>query len=48
MATTAKTGAKIAAKSTSVSMGATAKVGKMEDSAFHHFFVDELKDIYWA
>ncbi|MGZ3872264.1 MAG: YciE/YciF ferroxidase family protein [Mucilaginibacter sp.] len=22
--------------------------GKMEDSEFHKFFVDELKDIYWA
>ncbi|MXV16491.1 YciE/YciF ferroxidase family protein [Hufsiella ginkgonis] len=22
--------------------------GKMEDSEFHQFFVDELKDIYWA
>lgn len=24
------------------------KTGKMEDSEFHEFFVDELKDIYWA
>lgn len=24
------------------------KSGKMENSAFHEFFVDELKDIYWA
>ena len=39
MATTAKTGAKTAAKS---------KTGKMENSEFHEFFVDELKDIYWA
>lgn len=22
--------------------------GKMEDSEFHEFFIDELKDIYWA
>src|SRR5690606_876023 len=22
--------------------------GKMEDSEFHQFFIDELKDIYWA
>jgi hypothetical protein len=22
--------------------------GKMADSEFHKFFVDELKDIYWA
>lgn len=26
----------------------TGKTGKMEDSEFHKFFVDELKDIYWA
>ncbi len=24
------------------------RTGKMEDSEFHEFFVDELKDIYWA
>src|ERR1700733_8130055 len=24
------------------------KTGKMENSEFHEFFVDELKDIYWA
>ncbi|GAB3937856.1 YciE/YciF ferroxidase family protein [Mucilaginibacter myungsuensis] len=24
------------------------KTGKMEDSEFHEFFVDSLKDIYWA
>ena len=26
----------------------TGKTGKMSDSEFHEFFVDELKDIYWA
>ncbi len=26
----------------------TGKTGKMEDSEFHEFFIDELKDIYWA
>ena len=26
----------------------TGKSGKMENSEFHDFFVDELKDIYWA
>jgi ferritin-like metal-binding protein YciE len=26
----------------------TGKTGKMEDSEFHKFFIDELKDIYWA
>lgn len=39
MATTTKTDAKSVAKS---------KTGKMENSEFHEFFVDELKDIYWA
>jgi len=39
MATTTKTGTKSATKS---------KTGKMENSEFHEFFVDELKDIYWA
>lgn len=24
------------------------KAGKIEDTEFHEFFVDELKDIYWA
>ncbi|WP_428982612.1 ferritin-like domain-containing protein [Pedobacter rhodius] len=27
---------------------AKSKTGKMEDSEFHEFFIDELKDIYWA
>ncbi|WP_316809441.1 ferritin-like domain-containing protein [Pedobacter agri] len=40
MATTAKT-----KKTSKTPIGNT---GKMEDSAFHKFFVDELKDIYWA
>jgi ferritin-like metal-binding protein YciE len=26
----------------------TGKTGKMENSEFHSFFVDEIKDIYWA
>lgn len=26
----------------------TGRTGKMSDSEFHEFFVDELKDIYWA
>lgn len=26
----------------------TGKTGKMENTEFHKFFVDELKDIYWA
>jgi ferritin-like metal-binding protein YciE len=45
MATT-KTGSTAAAKKTTAK--ATGKTGKMENSEFHEFFVDELKDIYWA
>jgi len=26
----------------------TGKTGKMENTEFHKFFVDEIKDIYWA
>jgi len=37
-----KTAAKAAAKK------APASSSKIEDSEFHEFFVDELKDIYWA
>jgi len=54
MATTAKTtatktGAKTAPKTTKKTTAKTAgNTGKMEDSEFHEFFVDELKDIYWA
>lgn len=50
MATTSKTGAKAASKSSSVNVGnkPANKTGKMEDSEFHEFFVGELKDIYWA
>lgn len=47
MATTTKTGANASGKSSAKS-AATSKTGKMEDSEFHEFFVDELKDIYWA
>ncbi|ALL08858.1 hypothetical protein AQ505_17245 [Pedobacter sp. PACM 27299] len=39
MATTTKIGTKAQTKT---------KTGKMENSEFHDFFVDELKDIYWA
>ncbi|SDM25663.1 ferritin-like domain-containing protein [Pedobacter antarcticus] len=49
--TTAKktaTGAAAAAKSTNVSSNKDAKPAKIENSEFHEFFVDELKDIYWA
>lgn len=48
MATTAKkTTAKTAAKP-KTTKATTANTGKMENSEFHEFFVDELKDIYWA
>lgn len=40
--TTSKTGVK------SNSSKPKGNTGKMEDSEFHEFFVDELKDIYWA
>ena len=33
---------------TKTSKAKASKTGKMEDSEFHKFFVDELKDIYWA
>jgi len=39
---TKTTGAKPTAKKP------TGLTGKMKDSEFHQFFVDELKDIYWA
>ena len=54
MATTKKTAKKATTSKTapaskaSTSKNATTKTGKMEDSEFHEFFVDELKDIYWA
>lgn len=49
MATTKTSAAKTAAaKTTKKPAKAANKTGKMEDSEFHEFFVDELKDIYWA
>jgi len=50
MATTTKTGATTATKTNTkkTSPKPTGKTGKMENSEFHEFFVDELKDIYWA
>jgi len=45
MATTAK---KTGTASKANSKKTTGQTGKMEDSEFHEFFVDELKDIYWA
>lgn len=35
-------------KSNGVKSAKKSKTGKMENSEFHEFFVDELKDIYWA
>jgi ferritin-like metal-binding protein YciE len=50
MATTTKTGTNAAKKTTAKKANSkpTGKTGKMENSEFHEFFVDELKDIYWA
>ena len=48
---TSKTTTKAPAKSAGAVKSATtstSKTGKMENSEFHEFFVDELKDIYWA
>jgi len=47
-ATKAKTAAKTAGATTKSSTKPQNKTGKMENSEFHKFFVDELKDIYWA
>lgn len=44
--TTKKTTTATKAKTTAAK--ASGKTGKMENSEFHEFFVDELKDIYWA
>lgn len=43
MATTNSTSQK-----TNDKKGKAGKTGKMQNSVFHDFFVDELKDIYWA
>lgn len=50
MATTSKSDEKTASKVNTKKAGSkpTGKTGKMENSEFHEFFVDELKDIYWA
>ncbi|AMP98071.1 hypothetical protein AY601_1144 [Pedobacter cryoconitis] len=50
MATTPKSNEKSASKANAKTKGSksTGKTGKMENSEFHEFFVDELKDIYWA
>lgn len=37
-----------AAPAKKASVTRSGKTGKMENSEFHQFFVDELKDIYWA
>ncbi|AMR33601.1 rubrerythrin family protein [Mucilaginibacter sp. PAMC 26640] len=47
MATKAKTETKTKATKTAATSKSPAS-GKFEDSEFHEFFVDELKDIYWA
>ncbi|OWK69904.1 ferritin-like domain-containing protein [Pedobacter sp. AJM] len=42
------TAAKAPVTKASTNKKSASKTGKMEDSEFHEFFVDELKDIYWA
>ena len=46
MANTASTTPKV--KSNNPAPKPTGKSGKMENSEFHKFFIDEIKDIYWA
>ena len=48
MATTSKTSDTKSSASKKTSSKPTGKTGKMEDSEFHKFFVDGLKDLYWA
>lgn len=54
MATTTKTkensttAKSVAATKAAPKKTVKSKTGKMEDSEFHEFFIDELKDIYWA
>ena len=50
MATTTKKAASTSSKTSAKKTASkpTGKTGKMENSEFHEFFVDELKDIYWA
>lgn len=48
MATTKTATAKQSTGKASTTKKPTGKTGKMEDSEFHEFFIDELKDIYWA
>lgn len=52
MATTTKTSEPksegAATKKASTSKKPSGMTGKMKNSEFHEFFVDELKDIYWA
>jgi ferritin-like metal-binding protein YciE len=48
MATTSKTSETKSSASKKTSSKSTGKTGKMEDSEFHKFFVDGLKDLYWA
>ena len=44
----AKPAATPAKKSSSSTAKLSGLTGKMKDSEFHEFFVDEIKDIYWA
>ena len=46
--TSASKSATTTTKKTASAGKASGMTGKMKDSEFHEFFVDELKDIYWA
>ncbi|QNN42886.1 YciE/YciF ferroxidase family protein [Pedobacter roseus] len=48
MATTTKKAPAKAASKTTTKKASGNTAGKIERSEFHEFFVDELKDIYWA
>lgn len=48
MATTAKKTTTAAASKPATKKAPANNTGKMANSEFHEFFVDELKDIYWA
>lgn len=48
MATTTKTTGAGSATKTATKKAGSSNPGKIDPSEFHEFFVDELKDIYWA
>lgn len=48
MATTTKSSAAKSGSKTATKKAGNSTPGKIEPSEFHIFFIDELKDIYWA